>query len=109
MNVTKKLYLLKRPLLITSLLALTSMMATSTNARPPYAVETGAQCAFCHVGPMANKQFTSNGKAWCQYLKNEGRIPKQKCKMTTIKLYDQQGKFVKNHMHCVPYGPPPLC
>jgi len=94
---------------LSCLVLVTVLVATSSDAKPPYAIETGAKCVFCHDGPMANKKFTPDGKAYCQYLKNQGLIPVQRCKMTTIELYDQKGNFMRNHKHCVPYGPPAPC
>lgn len=77
------------------------------SARPTYANEVGRQCAFCHVGTMGSRNFTTDGLEYCKYLKNNGRLPVSgACTNRRLELFDAAGNSVGTHTICVPDQPP---
>ncbi|MDF0603779.1 hypothetical protein P1J78_23980 [Psychromarinibacter sp. C21-152] len=71
-------------------------LAGPAAAWPQFANETGAECAFCHQGPPANKVFTQQGQEYRQYLINQGRLPG--CKK--IPAYDANGNYLGEIEQC---------
>lgn len=70
--------------------------AGPAQAKPEWANETGAECAFCHDGPMANKMLTTQGTEFRQYLINQGRLPG--CAM--VDAYDANGNYLGKIQKC---------
>ncbi|MEB4591117.1 hypothetical protein VSS37_09020 [Candidatus Thiothrix sp. Deng01] len=92
-------------LLLSSISSL--LIIEEASARPRYANEVGKKCAFCHIGEMGSKNFTSDGLEYCKYLKKNGILPaSSSCTRKALDLYDASGNYIGNYTVCVPDPPP---